>query len=303
MSKNAKIVILILSLLVVGLVTFIITDKILDSISKKNLAQVNQVAEQGSKNATTNSESTSNSEKIKEEREAASNNINSKIEKDKKDPVTTSETEEEKKESTKNNSEENKKTTAVEAIKKALKDESWRKENVMMKNTCFGEAPSKNSQKLSFMRVVGADYEPLIIVEAYSENDLSSQAFMVYYKNGKVVSVPLTEEPLHIYHSGVGVDPNKAKMNIGYMHMGYEFNRMYDIKTGTLKYIQGIGSYFTYDNNDNEKYEYYKHIDGANDNIEISQDEYNKLNKEYDNYNFYEISTELTNSNIDKYVK
>lgn len=301
MSKNAKIVILILSLLVVGLVTFIITDKILDSISQKNLAQVNQVSGGGSKNTTTNSESMSNSEKIKEEKEAASNNINNKIEKDKKDPVTTSETEE-KKESTKNNPEENKKITAAEAIKKALKDESWRKENVMMKNTCFGEAPSKNSQKLSFMRVVGADYEPLIIVEAYSENDLSSQAFMVYYKNGKVVSVPLTEEPLHIYHSAVGVDPNKAKINIGYMHMGYENNIMYDIKNGTKKFVQGTGLYNTYEN-DTIIYEFYKYREDTTNEILISESEYNQMNSAYDNHNFYGISTELTNSNIDKYIK
>ncbi|MBP3707049.1 MAG: hypothetical protein J6J36_00325 [Clostridia bacterium] len=301
MSKNAKTIILVLSLLIVGLVAFIITDKILDSVSQKNLAQVNQVAEQSSKNVITNSKSTSNSEKTKEEKKSESNNVNNKIEKDKKDPVTTSETEEQK-ESTKNNSKDNKKATTVEAIKKALKDESWRKENVMMKKTCFGGTPSKNSQKLSFMRVVGADYEPLIIVEAYSEDDLSSQAFMVYYKNGKVVSVPLTEDPIHIYHSAVGVDPNKAKMNIGYMHMGYEYNMMYDIKSGMKKYVQGTGSENTYEN-DEIIYEFYKYEGDINNKTVISESEYNEMNNAYDNYYFYEISTELTNSNIDKYVK
>ena len=300
MSKNAKTIILILSLLIVGLVAFIITDKILDNVSQKNLAQVNQDAEQSSKNVVTNSKPTSNSEKTKEEK-SESNNVNNKIEKDKKDPVTTSETEE-KKEDTKNNSKDNKKATAVEAIKKALKDESWRKENVMMKVTCFGDTSSKNSQKLSFMRVVGADYEPLIIVEAYSEDDLSSQAFMVYYKNGKVVSIPLTGDPIHIYHGSVGVDPNKAKMNIGYMHMGYEYNIMYDIKSGMKEFVQGTGSYNTYEN-DEIIYEFYKYEGDIDNKNVISESEYNEMNNAYDNYYFYEISTELTNSNIDKYVK
>lgn len=216
MKKKSEIIIIVLSMLIVGLILYIIVDK---SISKNiTLSNNSQNADQS---VTTNNMSSINLVKNEMQSEET------KIKKDENDPVTTKDDGSEENEensntkSVDNKNENNSEQKEVVAIKKALKDNNWLAENVMMKESCFVDVPIMGKQKLTFMRVVESDYKPMIIIEAYSEDDISVQDFMVYYKDGKVISKPLTSGALHTGHAGIGVDPNNAKMLYNYMHMGY----------------------------------------------------------------------------------
>ncbi len=194
----------------------------------------------------------------------------------------------------------------VEAIRKALKDDEWIKENVMMKNSAFVGVGIEHEQELTFMRVMGKNKTPIVVVEAVSEEDLSYQLFIVSYQNGKVVSKPLTENASHYGHSGVSVDPNKAVATIGYMHMGVVENQFFDISDGTSKFIKSYGYYDEY--NEQGEYTdrtiYYKKYKIGEDEDNITEDEYKKLVKEEsNNYNFYLIETELNDANVNEYIK
>lgn len=309
MNKKSEIVIIVLSMLVVGLLAYIIVDK----SANTNISSTNNTEIQDSKQIATINEVDSKNAVISEKQ-----NEETKIRKDEDNPVANKDSEINKINDGGNNSDEseNKKddnsndSKEVSAIKKALKDKNWLEENVMMKESCFVDVPITGKQELTFMRVVGSDYKPMIIVEAYSEEDISVQDFMVYYKDGKVISKPLTTGALHISHAGVGIDPNNAKMLYNYMHMGYGQNILYDLKDGNVKYVRAIAEQYRYEEDLNgedskESMHYYRCSESGTfeNSEEISEEEYFKILEEFGKYDFYEISTDLTDSNIDKYVR
>lgn len=188
---------------------------------------------------------------------------------------------------------------AAQEIRKCLKDKNWVKNNVMMKTTVFGDA-LEHEQKLSFIKVVGGNYSPMIVVEAYSDGDLSSQCFIVTYQNGKVVSNPLTEYPLHISHGGMAIDANNAMACQGYMHMGNEASIYYDIKTGSSKTLEKVGKYDDYgDDGFTGNIIYYY----GEDSNKITESRYNEILQKYSKYKFVSIGTDLTDANIDEFIK
>ena len=65
---------------------------------------------------------------------------------------------------------------AVTAIKNALKDKKWLKENAMMKESCFVDTPIKHEQTLTFMVLKNKNgNNPMIAVKASSEEDFIEQ--------------------------------------------------------------------------------------------------------------------------------
>ena len=188
---------------------------------------------------------------------------------------------------------------AAQEIRKCLKDKNWVKNNVMMKTNVFGNA-LEHEQKLSFIKVVGGNYSSMIVVEAYSDGDLSSQCFIVTYQNGKVVSNPLTEYPLHISHGGITIDANNAMACQGYMHMGNEASTYYDIKTGNSKTLETVGKYDDYgDDGFTGNIIYYY----GEDSNKITEARYNEILQKYSKYKFVSIGTDLTDANIDEFIK
>ena len=193
---------------------------------------------------------------------------------------------------------------AIEEIKKCLKDKKWVQENVMMKQSCFENVPIQYEQKLTFMTVLGGKYSPMVIVQAYSEKDTSNQAFIVSYQDGNVQSNPITEHALHNSHAAVSVDPNNAMAVVNYMHMGYFYNTLYELKNGESKEIRTVGGESKLDENGNEvPFKYFRRIDNSNNTADISEEEYNKLSAEFKKYKFYPIGTDVTDDNIDLYIK
>ena len=187
---------------------------------------------------------------------------------------------------------------AVTEIKKCLKDGSWIANNVMMKSSVFNE-PIKGKRKVTFMKVVNGNYSPMFVIQDYAEEDLSSQLFIVTYQNGKVVVNEMQKQ--HISHGGSNVDPNKAVIGTGFIHMGYYSDATYSIKSGKpeLLVCTGKDPIDTY----SEKYKFYKQI-GNGERVDITEQEYNKIQEEEKNkYKFYPVGTELTDANVDEYVK
>lgn len=280
MKQSVKILIIVLSLIIVGLVTFIITDAVIKNSRKDSDETI--VIENKSENNSSKQEAANVTENTTVDENDVPN-TNQTTETQKKDTDTTN-----------NNSE------AVEAIKKALKDDEWVKENVMMKESCFIDVPVEHEQELTFMILKSNNNIPMIAVCAYSEEDISNQIFIVTYKNGKVVSNSITEHAMHNSHAGIEIDPNNYIAIQGYGHMGYMYNTYYDIKSGTSTYLDGAGYEL---GNTDETYEvpqkYYK----GKEQTECSESEYNEIISKYSKYKFYSIDTELTDSNIDNYIK
>ena len=183
----------------------------------------------------------------------------------------------------------------IEEIKKCLKDANWVENNVMMKQSVFGENIT-GTQTLNFMKVIGGKYSPMFLIEAYSETDLSSQVFIVSYQGGKVVVKPLTKYPIHMSHGGVVADPNKCVAVVTYMHMGYFSDTLFDLSSGRAKQVFGVGG-----SDESGAKEYYKVTSSGN--VDITESEYKSIYSQMDNYKFYPIGTELTDANIDEYVK
>lgn len=183
----------------------------------------------------------------------------------------------------------------IEEIRKCLKDQAWIRDNVMMKQTVFGD-PISGTQELTFMKVIGGKYSPMFLIQAYSETDISCQVFLVSYQGGKVVSKPMTAYPMHASHAGIVADPNKCVAVLAYMHMGYFADTLFDLTSGRPKEVLTIGG------DDNIDSEGFYRVDG-NSRVSISEEEYNNMHKQIDQYKLYDIGTELNDANVDEYVK
>lgn len=198
-----------------------------------------------------------------------------------------------------NNTSDNKYNEAVSEIKKCFLDENWVRDNVMMKVDTFNNSITPQG-KVSFIKVVNTNYPPMFIVENYADAISSSQTFIVYYKDGKVVVNPMAV--LHISHSAVSVDPNNAVVSVGYMHMGYMDREVYDIKDGNKKLIVKLSANPETSSAGETNQKYFKNA-GDNQTISISEEEYNKEQKKLEKYKFVNIGTELNKANVEAFVK
>lgn len=78
------------------------------------------------------------------------------------------------------------------------------------------------------------------------------------------------------------------------------------MKDGNVTYIKSVAEQYIYEEElGEETVHYYKCTEDGDfeDSDEITEEEYNKIIKEFGKYNFYGISTDLTEINIDRYVK
>lgn len=194
-------------------------------------------------------------------------------------------------------------TVGINEIKKCLKDKQWLKNNVMMKKSCFN-TDITGEQELTFMKIKSEENTPMVAVEATSEKDISREFFLVSYNNGVVLAKSITGFALHISHSNVEIDPNNQIADNTYFHMGAVKNTYINLKNASINYLDSIGYYFDVDENGNEKRSNFtKKYGEETDDTNITEEEYNKINSKYQNFKFYEISTKLTDSNIDEYIK
>lgn len=280
MKTSVKVLIIILSLIIVGLITFLITDAIIKN-SRKNENKINVIENN-----------------LQENRNSITNEITDKMTNTTTNETTNTTTNETTNTTTNETTNNNKE--AVEAIKTALKDNNWVKENVMMKESCFVDVPIKSKQDLTFMVLKSQNDIPIIAVSANSDEDLSTEVFLVTYKNGKVIANSITERAMHNGHAGIQIDPNNHIAAQGYAHMGAISDTYYDIKSGSAIYLDNVGAVMGNTEGDyNTPEKYYK----GKTETECTKNEYDEIIAKYKKYKFYSIETELTDSNIDKYIK
>lgn len=196
---------------------------------------------------------------------------------------------------------------AVTAIKNALKDKKWLKENAMMKESCFVDTPIKHEQTLTFMVLKNKNgNNPMIAVKASSEEDLSAEVFVVWYENGKVLSNSIRGTAFHINHGDIEIDPNNLIAKDSYIHMGYFGDEYYDISKGKSVSLNYIGYEVTSggDESEDEVSNYYIAKGNTDTGAKVgTKSEYDKINSKYSSYKFSSIDTQLNNTNIDKYIK
>lgn len=197
---------------------------------------------------------------------------------------------------------------SLSAIRNALKDDEWVKENVMMKNDCFGEEAS-GDQELTF-RMVGKNR---VVVQAFSYDEVFGIAeTIVAYKDGEVVtySYPELTNPAHPGHIGYGVNTEDEMLAAYFMHMGFYENAYYSIGDNMLEEVANFSGY-EYDENgnysQNESGDIYINttirIDGVETNEKLTFKEYEDRIAEYTKGSYESIDIPLTAENIDKYIK
>ena len=163
--------------------------------------------------------------------------------------------------SNENSSENNDEDKANDAIRKALKDKQWVRENCVY---------SEEAKNLYFLKI--NDKPEYIISYPVDEYGDSTYAVIIRYQNGKV----------RVSENIAGGDYSTVKINLENLMIRCE-----NQSSGQLEYyIIANGDFMLLDS-----YE------------PISSGEYGADQKKYNKYNFEEIKTELTDSNIDKYVK
>lgn len=277
MGKKAKIIIVILSMLVFGLIAFIVTDKFI----------LNKDGEDSSKTSSKNN--TDNTSSV------VKNNIN----------------EEENKVSEEKNKEEKLTPTTVdpaqtEAVKKALKDKEWLEDNVLVQeDENYNDIEDIGTQVVNFIVCKSNDKIPIIVIQVSAEDIRYSKIMLVTYSESerKVIATKINEG--HIYHGAYTVDANKCVVNSLFMHGGSEAMIYHSVANGKLKFIGGYGTNAEYGDGE-EVLKYFIHKESMYDEPEyISKDEYEKYKASLNEsqYNFVEIGTELNDANVDKYIK
>lgn len=278
MGKKAKIIILILSMLVFGLVAFIVTDKF---ILNKNSDDTSKTS---SKNNTDKTSSVARNNTTEE------GNTTSKEEKKNEEKVTP----------TTDNPKQ------VEAVKKALKDKEWLANNVLVQDDeNYNDIENIGTQDVNFIVCKSNDKTPIVVIQVDAEDIRYSKVILVTYSEseGKVVVAKINEG--HIYHGAYSVDANKCVVNTLFRHGGSEAMIYHSVANGELKFIGEYGTNAEFEN-DEEVLKYFIHKETMYDEPEyISKDEYEKYKASLNEsqYNFVEIGTELNDANVDKYIK
>ena len=170
-----------------------------------------------------------------------------------------------------------KKEQAIQEIKSNLKNYQWAKENVYMHKSVFGEKIFGDEEQIVLFDTINNENEdtPIIVVEAEVESKNSRQISIVRYKDGEVIVNNL--QPVHNSHVHYEIE-NNLLIEI-YAHMdSWEYN------------------VFKITNNTEEKIESYS---GELQNEESNYSELENISKKYSSH---EITKELNDTNIDKYI-
>ena len=154
------------------------------------------------------------------------------------------------------------------AIRKALKDKSWLKENeILLSDEVLSGFPGLTAI-YHIIKLNNIDGVPAYLVSSGFEGN-NTYVHLVTYKNGSVI---VSERSAGSDYTEITVDVNKNIIKAENMSVGYL-------------------TYYKIEDNDIIQTDYY-----TDENLD-------EANQKYQDYNFEEISIELTNENIDAYVK
>ena len=182
---------------------------------------------------------------------------------------------------------------ANEAIKKALKDESWIKKNIIPvmfeQNDNVEELYNKHT--FYFEKIENTEI-PTYIVEAKDSYILE---VLVSYKDSKVTVSKKYIEVSAIENASANVDvQNKLVTELPDSYDTKE--KIYTIKNGEFEPVLNWEAGAVENGVETRNYYY--------EGKKIESEEYDKKVDEYTKkYNFKEVSKKITNENVDKYVK
>ena len=129
--------------------------------------------------------------------------------------------------------------SAKEILLTTLKDSNWIKENVTMKQTCFGE-PFTIEQELTFEKLS----DDLAIVQAYAyeaDNNFGVQVFLAGYQDGEIKVVSLPEDiPTHPGHGGYALDKENQILLSVWAHQGALSSTYYKISNTSFEELESI---------------------------------------------------------------
>lgn len=160
-------------------------------------------------------------------------------------------------------------------LKDSLTNQDWVKENLYSEENCFGSEIDTTTQNLKFIVLSNSEDNPIVIVLNYTDEKFINTTYKVYYKDGKILAQNITGYVEHPSHVGFSVDKNQGLVISTYMHMGNYIFKAYDVKNDEIKI------YDEYQCVTGDCYEY-------------------KGDKTYD---ISDISIELTDENINSYIK
>lgn len=164
---------------------------------------------------------------------------------------------------------------AIKSIKKCLSDKTWIKNNLSLSNYLSAKKDS-NDEEYKFEVLNAKSDNPVVIVRVESERNLALMAFSVQYKNDKVSVDSFTDEPVHNSHSNYEVNDEYVVEMYG--HMGSWKYSIYDVKDADKRIVKTDEGY-------------------------KEEGDYTELNDLEKQYKLRLISYNLTNANIDKYLK
>lgn len=191
--------------------------------------------------------------------------------------------------------------TAVDEIKKCLKDVNWLKQNIYItEDEMISNDTNISDQQIKFI-VCKSNEKPIIVVETSSDNNLYVKIDLVTYENNKVKVERIGEG--HSSHIGYHIDANKCVVCTNYGHMGTFNTLLHNIVDGKINLLGSYGFCIS-DTGDNVEAYYIGFDTNFNNDREVSEDEYEKYKKNLneEQYNFVSIATELTSENIDLYI-
>lgn len=264
MKKSVKILIIVLCLIIVGLVTVIVVDKVMNNNKDSNANENNtSIVKSNTSDSVNSNEKNSTNETEVAEGNRTTNSIS-------------------------NNSE---KEIANEAIREALKDKAWLQENISSKKS---EAPVYVDEHDGDENYIEEFTFAKLDNEKYVVYDDQFQLVIVSFENGKVVT---SKKSIYSYYS-LRIDLNEGIVKVDdiddsqygpaemlpylYEIDGIQFKPIlnYEISSDGINYVY-----------------YYK-------GVECTEEEYSKYVSQYkQGYNYVSIDTKLTDENIDKYVK
>ena len=186
-----------------------------------------------------------------------------------------------------NNTTRNDENTAKEAIKKALKDNEWLKNNIYVDEFAkyYEESGKENwiedaKQCTNFIEMESTDKNPIVIL-VYDIPWAGQIGYFITYSNGSVK----VEEIICFDYSEIRMNPETKTILVEDANLSEQY--VYRINSNKLEKIAESKL-----NMDDETLTYYI------DNKSVSYEKYQKYIE-----GFEKASIQLTNANVDKYIK
>lgn len=179
---------------------------------------------------------------------------------------------------------------ANEAIRKALKSPDFFKKY---------NFPIDDNHEVTFIKLKNYENRPVYFIQSFAEENVSVSLMSITYDDGIVLGEVYIDES---FMTSIWVDPNNYILKTVNSRFGedtFTFEKIQEVKFQLLDQLIG-----PMDENIEENPKYYKYDNGTEKRAEITKQEYESvLNKYDDKFKLVTIDTELTNENIDEYVK